>query len=280
TYLNSLLLANAIQAIGTLISTQWVVQGAVTPGTLCSIQGGVKQAGNVGAALWSFMLAVHAFNLIFLRVDVSTLAKWITIVVGWLAVVLVVIIGPLAIENKARGPYFGISGYWCWITDEYPAEQTFLEYFFEWLSAFLSFVLYTFSLLRVRGNLIRDINGRWRLRFVPRGESWQLAIGRDMIDAAMVRVASIVVWYPVAYTLLILPITIARFASYAGAQVPTWATLLCDVIFSLSGFVNFMLAIITSRMFPDFRALPHFATPRRGLDNSGPGALGITPFML
>ena len=103
----------------------------------------------------------------------------------------------------------------CWITSSYPHEQIFLEYFFvclcsttsgissrtdsqsqEFLSAFLSFVLYSAILLCVRGNLIKS-GGRWRFRFVPHGESWQLSVNRDRIDSAVFDVAVRMVWYPV-----------------------------------------------------------------------------------
>jgi hypothetical protein len=41
----------------------------------------------------------------------------------------------------------------------------------------------------------------------------------------------------VIYTVLIVPISIARFASYAGAQVPLAFTFLADLIFALGGTV-------------------------------------------
>jgi hypothetical protein len=52
----------------------------------------------------------------------------------------------------------------------------------------LSFFLHTATLLRVRGNLTR-VDGRFRLRFVPLGDSWQLALGRDFTDSTMLRLA-------------------------------------------------------------------------------------------
>lgn len=64
----------------------------------------------------------------------------------------------------------------------------------EYLSAGFSFILYTAILLRVRGNLV-ILDGKWRLQFVPRSQSWQLAIGRDLIDSAMLKVAKKMVWY-------------------------------------------------------------------------------------
>jgi hypothetical protein len=41
----------------------------------------------------------------------------------------------------------------------------------------------------------------------------------------------------VTYTVLIVPMSIARFASYAGAQVPVAFTFLADFVFALGGAV-------------------------------------------
>ena len=51
-YFVSLLVANLLQAAGALINAKWISDLAVEPCTLCSIQGGLKQAGNVGTAVW------------------------------------------------------------------------------------------------------------------------------------------------------------------------------------------------------------------------------------
>lgn len=279
-YFNSLLLANLLQAIGTLMNAQWVIKGAVYGGGLCSVQGGIKQMGNVAAALWSFMIALHTFNLLFLRRKMTALGQWLTIIIGWTAVLFIIIIGPLAIQTAEKGPYFGISGYWCWITDAYPAEQTYLEYFFEWLAAFFSFILYTCILLRVRGNLIRDNKGVWTLRWVPSHQSWQLSVQRDMLDTAMRKLAASMVWHPVAYTILIVPITLARFISFAGSSVPPSITFLADFIFNLSGLVNLILVLTTRCLLPDLHTLPDLTTPRLNLDKDSPEAVGITPFVL
>ena len=68
--------------------------------------------------------------------------------------------------------------------------------FQEFVSAGLSFILYTAVLLRVRGNLVKT-SGKWHLRFVPRGDRWRLAIRRDAVDESMMRVAARMIWYPV-----------------------------------------------------------------------------------
>ncbi|EKM56553.1 uncharacterized protein PHACADRAFT_253748 [Phanerochaete carnosa HHB-10118-sp] len=278
-YFVSLLVANLLQAIGAMVNVRWITDRAVEPGTLCSFQGGVKQAGNVGTAVWSFILSVCVFRILFLRTTSSAGLRYLTLCVGWLAIVLAVSIGPLAIETKAKGPYFGPTGYWCWITQAYPREQMFLEYFFEFMSSGLSFVLYIFILLRVRGNLVHRSDG-WHLRFVPRSERWMLAISRDWLDSSMMRVAARLVWYPVFYGILLVPVAISRFIQFSGTEIPFWATIFTDTLFNLQGLVNAILLITTQRLITDSACLPSFSPPRKVIDMASSEAAGITPFVL
>ncbi|KAL1738263.1 hypothetical protein HDZ31DRAFT_70195 [Schizophyllum fasciatum] len=192
-YLTSLLLANMLQSLGTAMNLRWVGRGGLIYGSYCSMQGGVKQAGNIATALWSFMIAMHLFNLLFLRVGSTRLGLFLTLSIGWLVVVIFVILGPAAIETAEKGPYFGISGAWCWITAQYRLEQIMMEYFFEFVSAAMGFLLYIAVLLRVRGNIIHS-HGKFRVRTVPSGQGWQLAIGRDFLSSAMFAIAKNMVW--------------------------------------------------------------------------------------
>lgn len=278
-YFSCLLVSNVVQSIGTVMSIKWVNLGGVFAGSFCSAQGGIKQAGNIGNALWSFLISVHLFNMLFLRYAVTKVGFVVTLVAGWACVILIVIIGPTVIENAAIGPYFGISGDWCWITDEYPKEQTFLEYFFEYFSAGTSIVLYSIILLRVRGNLIIE-NGRPHLRFVSKEDYWQLSLRRDFTDLSVVRAVQQMIWYPVAYSILIVPIGLARLSEFAGMHVPQWATIVTDVIFNLTGLVNVVVLLVTHRLYPEIHSLPQFVTPRKQLSKSIHARHGIEPFML
>ena len=58
------------------------------------------------------MIAMHLFNLLFLRVGSTRLGLLLTLFIGWAMVVIFVLVGPSVIETAARGPYFGISGAW------------------------------------------------------------------------------------------------------------------------------------------------------------------------
>lgn len=167
----------------------------------------------------------------------------------------------------------------------------------EFVSAGLSFALYTAVLLRVRGNLVRT-SGKWTLRFVPHGERWRLAIRRDMVDSSMMQVAARMVWYPVchlarlffalfnngldcqvAYTILLLPVTISRFYAFSGHEVSFRLTIFSDFVFNLQGVVNVALFLATRRFVPDTTTLPLFE-PRKRISLSSPEAFGITPFVL
>ena len=59
------------------------------------------------------MIAMHLFNLLFLRVGSTRLGLLLTLFIGWAVVVIFVLVGPSVIETADRGPYFGISGAWC-----------------------------------------------------------------------------------------------------------------------------------------------------------------------
>ncbi|KAK0211440.1 hypothetical protein IW262DRAFT_1498049 [Armillaria fumosa] len=279
-YFVSLLISNVFQSSGTVMNARWLSLNSVYQTNFCAVQGAIKQAGNVGNAVWSLSISIHLFNILFLRWTSNRAAFVAVLTLGWGLVIGIVIIGPTAIQpsHPTHYPYFGISGSWCWITSAYPREQRFLEYLFEYISAGTSFILYTSILLRVRGNLI-FVSGIPHLRFVPRGQSWKLSILRDFIDSSMLRVVHQMVWHPIAYSMLIVPIGLARLSEFAGVHVPEWAVLSTAVIFNLTGFVNVILLLATRRLFPDTQSLPKFK-PRKTIDFSISARNGITPFLL
>ena len=58
------------------------------------------------------MIALHLFNLLFLRYPSTKTGLLASLIGGWVAVVFFVVIGPLALQKANRGSYFGISGLW------------------------------------------------------------------------------------------------------------------------------------------------------------------------
>ncbi|KAJ3931507.1 MAG: hypothetical protein NXY57DRAFT_961713 [Lentinula lateritia] len=319
-YLTSLLVGNGMIASATVMSFDWIAHGGVQVGGVCTAQGALKQAGNLATALWSFIIALHLFNILFLRSPASMRWFWVATILGWGVVAGIVAIGPMVIQQtKQRGRYFGITGSGnraeCWITDGYRDEQ-------ELLSAALSCILFTFVLLRVRGNLIlvnvhddhtpsssaksldddhkvsdpdndsdndnttKSIKStcKWRFQHVPSSDSWQLVFSRDLIDTAMLRFAGRMVWFPISYTLLLLPSGIAGLSAARGHPVSPGAEVFVGVTYNLIGLTTILLLHTTRHLYPssaDLSNIPGFDTKRCNhafvqLMETG----GVTPFDL
>ncbi|KAF8070358.1 hypothetical protein FPV67DRAFT_1668221 [Lyophyllum atratum] len=153
-YFVSLLLCDFIQV--------WVHRMGVYFGETCVLQGVLKQTSDIGTAVWTLVIAVHTFCLLFLELKTRAFVLWITLLGGWSAIAALVILGPATLNTERRGPFFGVSGYWCWISPNYPTQRITLDYLFMFLAAFMSFILYILIFLRFRGNVVRS---GWRIRF-------------------------------------------------------------------------------------------------------------------
>jgi hypothetical protein len=71
---------------------------------------------------------VHTFNVLFLGVTVPRYVMWTTLVGGWTFIAAIVLTGPAVFDTVARGPFFAISGMWCWISPQFPAQRIVLDY--------------------------------------------------------------------------------------------------------------------------------------------------------
>jgi len=157
----------------------------------------------------------------------------------------------MVLDSKTRGPFYGISGYWCWIADEYESERITMDYMIMFLSAILSFILYTLVFLRMRGNVV--VNGLYiRFRFA-KNEDWR---GRLFAQNYALKIARQMLLYPIAYTVVILPIAVTRFCEWSGRSVPFAVTIFSDVVFLLSGIVNVALFCATRRILPALSVIP------------------------
>ncbi|KAJ8494363.1 hypothetical protein ONZ51_g2396 [Trametes cubensis] len=223
---------------------------------ICEVmQSILKHLSDVGTAYWSLIIAMNTFWILFLRWKLRRFVLVGALVGGWCAIGAIVSAGPAAIQKVERGPFYAISGYWCWIQDEYPAERITLDYMIMFISALLSFSMYILVFLRLRGNVM--LHG-WRLSFRFRNGPSDSAAPRS-VDTHAVNIAKGMLLYPLAYTILLLPIALARFAEWSGSTVPfavtvVWCALWCTLgdpvsqpqSHDLTGFVNVRESTLTS----------------------------------
>jgi len=250
TYFICLLVSDILQSIGTLMNSKWLQSNGVILGGFCSAQGAIKNVGNLGISLWTLVLAIHTFVILFLRWNPRDWALYATLIGVWLLIGFIAMIGPAAIQKVDKGPYFGVSGLWCWITDSYPVERIAMEYMWMLGSAFLSFVFYAATFLRLRGNVYIE-SGRIKFRRVAASNSWKYVEGRDAIDLELTKVAKGMIGFPVLFTIVVLPIAVTRFVDWSGKPVPVEATIFAASVFSLAGVFDLILFLTTRSLLPE-----------------------------
>jgi hypothetical protein len=100
----------------------------------------------------------------------------------------------------------------------------------------MSFILYVLVFLRLRGNIVIPEGSHVpRFIWVPRAKAWKLQANRDAVDAHMTDVAKQMIWFPVAYTIVIIPIAVDRFVSDADNEAPFPWLVFADSLFMGSG---------------------------------------------
>ncbi|EMD37535.1 hypothetical protein CERSUDRAFT_114165 [Gelatoporia subvermispora B] len=250
-YFISLLLCNLCQGIGSLMNARWYANQAVSYEPFCTAQGALKQVADVGTAYWYTTIAMNAFWILFLRWEVRNYVIYAVLIGGWAAIGVLIMVGPAAVQSYSEGPFYGISGYWCWISNSYEVAHITLDYMFMFSSAVSTFVLYLLIFLNLRGNIW--VNG-WRVYFrFPRDA--ERAASRGVDDHAM-KVARQMLLFPFTYMIMILPIGVCRFLEWSGHEVPFTATVFSDSVYLTSGIANVFLFAITRRLLPPHSVIP------------------------
>ncbi|KAG9096764.1 hypothetical protein FRC06_008341 [Ceratobasidium sp. 370] len=136
-------------------------------------------------------------------------------------------------------------------------------------SAFISLVIYTMIFFRLRGNLVAE-GYKIRVLSVASSRAWNLETGRAVMESKTMTIAWQLMWYPLSYTVLILPIAASRWTEFSGAKVPFPAKIFGSVVFLLSGFVNTVLFITTRHVLPPIRLR------RKSTSSSAPRGISIS----
>lgn len=252
-YFVSLLLSDILQSIGSIINSAWVREGAVVYDSLCTAQGVLGHMSDVGIALWTLVIATRTFSVLFLRLDTKHYEKWIVLIAQWSLIGAIVLGGPATARTDKHGPYYGIVGEWCWITANYTVERIVLDYMIALTSAVLGFILCSFVFLKLRG-IVRK-----------RASSTIVTLAdqeRTLNEKYEHRLARQMLLFPIAYTIMIVPLTLCRFLAWAGYDVPFGFSVFSNFIYLLSGLVHVILFACTGRILPRNSVLPRFTISR------------------
>jgi len=229
-FLFSLLGFDILQAMGGILNIRWAHTGIVSAGPYCTAQGIIEQFGELGVAVITLILAIYTFMV--------TTSPWTwrprlesrgpalgLVVLTFIFSALWVGIGA-GIHHQYETP----TPFWCWISPHFPGERLAGEYIWLWLALFAS-LLYIPSFFAAGGRLSLDRNNWYMLRFYG-------------VEDEHKRVVLGLVFYPVAYAILVLPLSVARWSLFTHKNVPSAATFFAISVFYLSGAVNALLILI------------------------------------
>ncbi|KAH9957453.1 hypothetical protein BC827DRAFT_1225967 [Russula dissimulans] len=244
-----------VQAAGGLMNIKWAVDGSVQPGAFCVAQGAVKHMSDVGAALSTLTITIYTLKVLcFPRVGEGndecyrrkSVCLALGVVVGiWLFLGLLVGIN---IATDGSYHFYGPTGCWCWIRSEYSVQRTAADFAFMWITATINIVSYIMVFLYLKGYIATK---GWR---IIRPDT------RHPISLLSVTQVYGLLFYPLVYTLAILPLSLARYLSFAHHYVPFAVTVFVDMIYLASGLFNVLLFSFTRPfLLPHDPRIPNMA---------------------
>jgi hypothetical protein len=231
------MLADLIQALGNLPDFRWMIAGAVLPDELCIAQAVLKQVGIVGVSVTSLAIALHTFAILVLRwKGPPNFIKYVIIGI-WCFVGFDI---GLANFIHRHEPYYGDTGYWCWIIHKWEFEGIVTEYLWVWLAGFSMIILYGIMFAIIR---------RWFK--ISHGIHWynQPALDAESDEDKKIKaVANSLLFYPAVYIFCVFPNTLSRWLYFTNGlkhTPPYQFTLFASSIYGLSGMFNLILFFLT-----------------------------------
>jgi len=240
-YILSLIVSDFVQSLGSVLTIRWINQQQVFCGSYCTAQGFIQLLGETSSAMATVAIGVHTFLKIAFRLKLKNM--WIARVVIsliWIYVILFAGIGAgvhhsRTVDSSGDPDLFDVpTPYWCWVGGRFSGERIGGEYLWLWLAALSSIVLYFPLYCIVGGQIHLDSSARLGVRLRARGESHQTG-----------GVHFRILLYPIAYTIMVLPLSVSRWILFRTNKEPGSAVFATITLFELTGFVNVLLLFYT-----------------------------------
>jgi len=219
-----------MQAMGGILDVRWAHRGIITTGPYCTAQGVIQQIGELGVALITLILAVHTFVAALWRVGLEARGFALFLVV----LVTIFVVLWAGIGSGINENYETPTPYWCWISPSFPGERLGGEYIWLWLALFASALLYIPLYFWTEGRLDVDEKKWYKFR---------VSNLNQQVEYTQRRAALGMLLYPLAYSFVVLPVSVARWSQFSGKNVPSAATFFGVSMHNLSGAVNVFLLL-------------------------------------
>ncbi|KAH9061349.1 hypothetical protein EDB87DRAFT_1560305 [Lactarius vividus] len=233
-YLLSLFGYDILQALGGILDVRWAHDGIVTAGSYCRAQGVIQQSGELGVALITLIITVHTFVVALWNVKIIEARRFAFVIVALASLFVVLWVG---IGNGIHKDFEAPTPYWCWIGDNYSAERLAGEYIWLWIALSASVIMYIPLYFWANGRLSVDPKKRYKFRLSECDDGYtQRRYALGMLS------------YPLAYFVVVLPISIVRWIEFRNKKIPpSAATFFTVSMFNLSGAINVLLFLIVRR---------------------------------
>jgi len=250
----SLILADTIHGIGTVMSLKWVQAGKVETGNFCTAQGIIISVGSAGVAFSSLAIAVYTFLGVWVSTDISMQFTLGVVATVWSFITLLVVV---AMEANHGQPFMAPAPYWCWVRLDIRLNgwKYALQYAWEWASLGISSLIYISLYLWMRGNLAMDETAWWRFHF-------KFSPDKDPETLAMRRKSLVMLAYPAVYSVIV-PLSAIRWIKFdhPAISIPSAATFGVMSFASLLGLFDVILLLKTKRSSGLFGRLMFPARP-------------------
>jgi len=276
-YLIYLIFCDFLQGFAFSVNLNWASRGKIHEGGACTLQGSLMQAGDMGGVFWSLMIAFQTFCLLFLQAKPHPAIELCASCVIWTATVILPILGSMVIQDQlTTGSFWSLSGAWCWVGNPYQIYR--LPYLYIWIffNLFCCFCMYSLIYLKLVGIIeyIPGLHLRLHLRsgggggdvadharpsnanptftFRPSDsglQPHQTSDPQTNVGKPLVKIARRLMWYPLVYAIVIIPVAICRMGVLAGWTPPFGLFVFGGICFASSGLSNALLFLFTRHSF-------------------------------
>ncbi|KAH9052528.1 hypothetical protein EDB87DRAFT_1570446 [Lactarius vividus] len=257
-YMLSLFSYDVVHAVGGMLNVRWAHDGIVTTGPYCTAQGIIKQMGALGVALLTLILTIHTFTTALWGIG----AQARSFAFGIVALASLFVVLSVGISNGIHKDLEIPTPYWCWIGPKYTGERLAGEYVWMWIALFASVVMYVPLHFWMKGHFSVD------------GEKWyKFRPVKSDVEYSERRATLGILFYPLAYTLMVIPLSVARWLHFGHKSVPSAATFFGLTMFHLSGAINVLLFLIVRPRLLLFTP-PEEAQPKPDWDSQTTRVMG------
>ncbi|KAH9083445.1 hypothetical protein EDB83DRAFT_15305 [Lactarius deliciosus] len=253
-YMLSIFAYDILQALGGILDVRWAHDGIVTAGPYCTAQGIIQQSGELGVALFTLIITVHTFVVALWKVGIE--ARHFAFVIVALASLFVALW--VGIGNGIHKNFESPTPYWCWIGPEYNAERLGGEYVWIWIALFASVIMYIPLYFWTKGRLSVDPD-KW----------YKFHLSESDDEYPQRRAALGMLFYPLGYSLVVLPLSVVRWSLSGHKNVPSAAAFFAVSMFNMSGAVNVLLFLIVRPRLLLFSPPEEFSEAELGHSTTG-----------